>query len=105
MRLVAIVLTLKLDNQQCLWNRFVRHARNFLPCSFDILHLGLNTQLSLGSDLPSHTSDFCGKDGELINHVVDSIDEIQDFSRHLDAHDFLREITTRDSGLLVSTET
>jgi len=75
-RFDAIVLTLYLpvsyhfDCRRC-------SSRDLLPCSFNIANFGLYSQFTLCSHFSSYTSDFCGEDRQLVNHVIDSIDQVQ----------------------------
>ena len=96
-RFDAIVLTLYLSVS------YIKHGkdnlRDLLPCSFDIANFGLYSQFTLRSHFSSYTSDLCGEDRQLVNHIVDSIDQIQNLSRYLDTDDLLGQITSGDSGL------
>jgi hypothetical protein len=73
--------------------------RDLLPCSLDIAHFGLYSQFPFRTHFSGYTSDLGGKDRQLVNHIVDSIDQIQDLSRYLDTDDLLGQVTTSDSGL------
>jgi hypothetical protein len=96
-RFDAIVLTLYLFVS---WFKHERdNLRDLLPCSFDIANFGLYSQFTLRSHFSGYTSDLRGEDRQLVNHIIDSIDQIQNLSRYLDTDDFLCQITTSDSGL------
>ena len=96
-RFDAIVLTLYLSVS------YIKHEydnlRDLLPCSLDITNFGLYSQFTLRSHFSGYTSDLCGEDRQLVNHIINSVDQIQNLSRYLDTDDFLGQITTRNSGL------
>lgn len=75
-RFDAIVLTLYLPVSYHLDFRCCS-SRDLLPCSFNIADFGLYSQFTLCSHFSSYTSDFCGEDRQLVNHIVDSIDQVQ----------------------------
>jgi hypothetical protein len=56
------------------------NPRNLLPNPLYIPHLCLNTKFTLRSDLTSYFLNFDSKDGELVDHVVDGIDEVEHFT-------------------------
>jgi len=74
-------------------------SRDLLPCSFNIANFGLYSQFTLRSHFSGYTGDFCGEDSQLVNHIIDGIYQIQDFSRHFDAHNLLGQITSGYSRL------
>jgi hypothetical protein len=76
-----------------------RNLRDLLPCSFDVANFGLYSQFTLRSHFSGYTSDLCSEDRQLVNHIIDSIDQIQNLSRYLDTDNFLSQITTSDSSL------
>ncbi len=63
-----------------------------LPRACDPLHIGLTTQLAFGADLARDARHFRCKGGELVDHRVDRVLELEDFA--LDVHgDLLRQVT------------
>jgi len=96
-RFDAIVLTLYLSVS------YIKHEydnlRDLLPCSLDIANFGLYSQFTLRSHFSGYTSDLGGEDRQLVNHIIDSVDQIQNLSRYLHTDDFLSQITSGDSGL------
>ena len=68
-------------------------VRDLLPDTFDIADFGLTTKLSFGTDLASDLLDFSSEDGQLVNHTVDSVDEIKYLSGNRNARDLLRQVT------------
>ena len=74
-------------------------VRNLLPDTLDVANLGLTTELSFGTDFSGDLLDFGREDGQLVNHAVDSVDEIKDLSRYRHARDLLRQVTLRDRTL------
>jgi hypothetical protein len=59
----------------------------------------LNAQSTLGSDFPCDPCDFGGKDGELVHHSVDSVDEIQNFTSNVNSFDLGRQVSDRHGSL------
>jgi len=86
----------------CQSRRCKSSSRYLLPRPLDVLDFRLHTQLSFRSYLPGDSRDFCRKDGQLINHIIDSVDQVENLSRHLDTDDLLCQVTTGDCGLIVS---
>jgi hypothetical protein len=96
-RFDAIVLTLYLSVSYLDPRPY--NLRDLLPCSFNITDFGLYSQFPLRSHFSGYTSDLCSEDRQLVNHIIDSIDQIQNLSRYLDTDDLLGQITSGDSGL------
>jgi hypothetical protein len=73
-------------------------VRDLLPCSLHVLHLRLHTKRTLHTDLTRDFGDLGGEDGELVDHVVDLVDEVENLA--LDEHslDLLREVSASNSG-------
>ena len=74
-------------------------ARNLLPYTLYVADFGLDTELAFRSDL---TRDFLylrGEDGQLVNHVVDSVDQAQHLSGNGDTGNLLVQVSARDSSL------
>jgi len=57
-------------------------VHDLLPNSLYIANFGLNTQLSLCAHFSSHLFHLCSENGQLINHIIDGIHQIQHFSRN-----------------------
>ena len=76
-----------------------KNLRDILPDTLDIANFGLSTKLAFGSDFSGDLLDFGGEDGQLVDHTVDSVDEIEDLSRDRYASDLLRQITLCDRTL------
>jgi hypothetical protein len=66
-----------------------------VPRSEHPLHVGLPTQLSLGAHLLRDARDFRRKRVELVDHLVDDVFDLEDFSFDIDGH-FLGEIAASD---------
>jgi len=66
-----------------------------LPLATDALHLHASAEKTLRSDLKSDTGDLASEDAELVDHGVDRLLELGDFSLGIDV-DLLAEIAVRD---------
>ena len=77
------------------------NVRDFLPYPLNVSDLGLHTQFALRSDFSSDLLDLRSEHGQLVDHVVDSIDQAQHLSGDGDANYFLTQISTGDSGLRI----
>ena len=73
--------------------------RDFLPGSLDIADFGLYSQFTLCAHFSSYTSDLRGENRQLVNHIIDSIDQVQNLSRDLHTDDLLGQVTSRNGGL------
>ena len=76
-----------------------RNIRDLLPDTLDVPDFSLTAQLALGSDLARDLLDLGREDGQLVDHAVDGVDEIEDLSRDRDAGDLLRQVALRHSAL------
>jgi hypothetical protein len=99
-RFDAIVLTLYLTSVVVSYGIGSNNLRDLLPCSFDIADFGLYSQFTLSTHFSGYSSDLSGEDRQLVNHVIDGINQIQDLSRNLDTDHLLGQVTTSDCGLL-----
>src|ERR1700733_13623728 len=70
-------------------------VRQILPRPGDSRHKRLPAELSLGSDLASHSGHFGGKGAELVNHRVDGFLELKNLASDVDS-DLLREVAVRN---------
>src|SRR5205823_1279877 len=68
-----------------------------LPGAADTLHLGLAAELALGADLTGDAGDLVGEGGELIDHRVDRVLQLQHLAADVDG-DLLREVAVGDGG-------
>ncbi len=68
-----------------------------LPGSGDTGHLGLAAELAFGADFTGDAGDFRRKRVELIDHRVDGVLELQDFTTHVH-RDFARKVAAGDRG-------
>src|SRR5438132_8937408 len=68
-----------------------------LPGSGDALDLGLAAQLAFRPNLASHPGDFRGKGVQLVDHDVDRVLELEDFTPDFD-RDLLRQVAPLDRG-------
>src|SRR5438445_254076 len=68
-----------------------------LPGSGDALDLGLAAQLAFRPNLASHPGDFRGKGVQLVDHDVDRVLELEDFTPYFD-RDLLRQVAPLDRG-------
>ena len=93
------MLTLDLTEISAVFSRDGISARYLLPGPFDVLHLGLDSQLAFRAHFASDTSHLSREDGELVYHIVDCVDQVQDFARHFDSNHLLGEVSASDSGL------
>ena len=75
------------------------NLRDLLPDTLDVADLSLTTKLTLGTDFTSDLLDLGGEDGQLVNHAVDGVHEVEDFSRDWYARDLLRQVAFRHSTL------
>ena len=76
-----------------------RDVRDLLPDTLDVADLGLAAQLALGSDLTRDLLDLGREDGQLVDHAVDGVHEVEDLARDRDTGDLLRQIALRDGAL------
>ena len=96
--------TVSIRDNTCCVQRRDGNVRNFLPDTLDVADFGLTTQLSFGTDFTRDLLDFRGEDGQLVNHAVDGVDEIEDLSRDRHARDLLRQVSLGDSTLDARTQ-
>src|SRR5207253_1491901 len=68
-----------------------------LPGSGDALDLRLAAQLAFRPNLASHPGDFRGKGVQLVDHDVDRVLELEDFTPDFD-RDLLRQVAPLDRG-------
>src|SRR5207253_2964809 len=68
-----------------------------LPRAGDALHVGLATELAIGTHLTRHTSDFFGERIELVDHRVDGLLELEDLTADVDG-DLLGEVALLHGG-------
>ena len=68
-----------------------------LPRAGDALDVGLAAQLSFRSHFAGHAGDFRGKRAQLIDHRVDGVLQLEDFSLDVDG-DFLGQVAVGDGG-------
>src|SRR5207237_116442 len=68
-----------------------------LPRAGDTLHVGLATDLAIGTHLTRHTSDFFGERIELVDHRVVGLLELEDLAADVDG-DLLREVALLHGG-------
>src|SRR5207245_7727204 len=68
-----------------------------LPRAGDAFHVGLATELAIGTHLTRHTSDFFGERIELVDHRVDGLLELEDLAADVDG-DLLREVALLHGG-------
>ncbi len=66
-----------------------------LPGSGDASHVGLSAQLSFGADLAGDAGDLGGEGGELVDHRVDGVLELEDLALRVDG-DLLAQVALRD---------
>ncbi len=74
-------------------------ARNLLPYTLYVADFGLYTELAFRSDLTRDFLHLRGEDGQLVDHVVDSVDQAQHLSGNGDTSDLLVQVSARDSSL------
>src|SRR3984885_7949087 len=67
-----------------------------LPRARDSGNLRLTAELAVGADFARHARDFAGECVELVNHRVDRILLLENFTLHVHG-DLAREVTARDS--------
>lgn len=75
-------------------------VRDLLPDTLDVADFGLATKLAFGTDFACDLLDFGSEDGQLVNHTVDSVDEIENLSGDGYASDLLRQVALCDRTLL-----
>src|SRR5216683_1505103 len=68
-----------------------------LPGAGDAEHVGLAAQPAFGADFTGDAGDFRRKRVELIDHRVDGVLELQDFTTHVH-RDFARKVAAGDRG-------
>ncbi|GAA3068007.1 hypothetical protein GCM10020254_09680 [Streptomyces goshikiensis] len=68
-----------------------------LPGPGDAPDRGLATQVALGADLPGDAGDLVGERGELVDHRVDGLLQLQDLSPGVHS-DLLRQVALRHGG-------
>ena len=54
--------------------------RDLLPDTFDVTNFGLTTQFTFRSDFPCDLLHLSGECGELVNHTIDGVHQIQHLS-------------------------
>lgn len=74
-------------------------VRDLLPNPLNVSDFSLDTQFPLSADFSGHLLDFGGEYRQLVDHTIDGVDEIQDFSEHWHAHDFLSQVSSGDGRL------
>ena len=67
------------------------------PGAGDALDLGLAAEAALGADLARDAGDLGRERGELVDHRVDRVLELEDLALDVDG-DLLREVAVRDRG-------
>ena len=73
--------------------------RDLLPDTLDVADFCLTTKLTLGTDLSGNFLHLSGENGQLVDHAVDGVDEIEYLSRDWYARDLLRQIALRHGAL------
>src|SRR5207244_1544565 len=66
--------------------------REILPRPGDTRHVSLSAEAPFRAYLASHTSHFCCKGAQLLDHGVEGLFELQDLSAHIYG-DLLRQVT------------
>ena len=67
------------------------------PGAGDALHLGLAAELAFGADLARDARHLVGERGELVDHRVDRVLQLEDLALDVD-RDLLREVALGDGG-------
>ena len=67
------------------------------PCTGDACHLGLAAELALGTDLARDACDLVGERGELVDHRVDRVLQLEDLALGVD-RDLLAEVAVGNRG-------
>lgn len=78
-KFVAIVFTLKLTISSLRIHQR-DSLRDLLPCPFNILDFSLYSQLSFCSDFSGDSCHFRSENGQLVNHIIDGVDQIENLS-------------------------
>ena len=68
-----------------------------LPRACDAAHVCLSAQFSFAAYLTCHPRDFGSKGTKLIDHRVDRVFELQNFTAHIDG-DLFRQVAIRNGG-------
>src|SRR5207249_4395880 len=68
-----------------------------LPGAGNAGHHGLSSELAVGAHFPGDAADFGGEGVELIDHRVDRVLQLEDFSLDVDG-DLAREVAARHGG-------
>jgi hypothetical protein len=55
-------------------------VRDLLPYPLHVPNLSLCAQLALGPDFPGNLLDLCSEDGQLVDHVIDRVHDVEHFS-------------------------
>src|SRR5207302_5803315 len=64
-----------------------------LPRAADAFDLGLTAELAFGADLACHACDLVGERGELVDHGVDGVLQLEDLALDVDG-DLLAEVAS-----------
>src|SRR5262249_9561253 len=67
------------------------------PHARDVFDQRLAAELAFGADLASDTGDFRGERAELIDHGIDGVFQLEDFSSYVD-RDFLGKVAVSYGG-------
>src|SRR5262249_8828968 len=73
----------------------VHRVGEVLPRAGDALDVRLPTESPFGADLTGDSGDFRGERGQLVNHRVDGVLELEDLALDVD-RDLLREVAVGD---------
>ena len=77
------------------------NSRNFLPDTLYVSNLCLHAKFALRTDFSCNLLDLRREYCQLVNHVIDSVYQLEHLSRKRYTGDPLCQITARDSRLVV----